>query len=167
MNIYSEANNATSKITFKIIITYFNQITEQIHLFMVNYAPLTLSSTLFQQMLKVRRYIIFNFWTIIHFVSFITFSEVNRIDALPQCSTISFCGPFKVIRKPRTFDSNVFEDAAVTVDPLFDVEVTIPVDERFEVALIDHPLNDWKRVLVVRTVAAANKCQIQKQEESQ
>jgi hypothetical protein len=129
---------------------------------MVNYATLTLSSTLFQQMLKMRRYIILNFWTIIHFVSFITFSEVNRIDALPQCSTISFCGPFKVIRKPRTFDSNVFEDAAVTVDPLFDVEVTIPVNERFEVALVDHPLNDWKRVLVVRTVAAANKCQIQK-----
>jgi hypothetical protein len=55
---------------------------------------------------------------------------------------------FQFAHAPRLPD--MFENAAVADDPLLDVPVALPLDNGAQVALVDHLLDQRKRVVVVR-----------------
>ena len=84
----------------------------------------------------------------------IALPEVKGVDAFSQSSAVDLLSPFNIIRKPWTLDANVFEDAAVASDPLFDVPVAFPVDVSSEVALIQDTLDDWEWVVVIGSTAS-------------
>ena len=70
----------------------------------------------------------------LYFLSVALF-KVEIVNALSQSSAVDLFSPFNVIRQSWTFDPDVFEHAAPANDSLFDIPVTFPVNNLFEIAL--------------------------------
>lgn len=81
--------------------------------------------------------------------------KVQVVNALSQSSAVHLFCPLNVVRQSRALDPDVFEDAAPTNDSLFDVPVTFPIDNLFEIALFNYFFNEWKWFVVVCSVGAA------------